>query len=304
MKYPQSKLYSTVAEPVGGGDSGASLAGQQDSVFGATPGPDTSAPVQATPPAAAPTPPIATPPVAATVSPVAPTTPPPAQQLTPDQIADLGASAAARVLQAQRTNTPAAPEPRLSQEEFDKTFNVFKVDAATFAAITGYAPEKPEQVTALNTAFQGVARQALTMANALVAQKMEAMKGEIMGQFAPVKASHEAQFQKQLESEFFAAAPDLADFRPLIETVIKSEMQSGRKFASKEELFKFAADKTRSLLPATVLQQPAGAVAPNGTTPNQQPTTQRRMTPASTGGQVSQGQGSAAPRGDAQTIFG
>lgn len=301
MNIPHTMLLSTVAEPqgaVGGSDANPfdttvvseSVVTQPQTGTTQTPTPSSVAPSTGQTQTAAPN--AAIPPVVAA----------PQTALTPAQIADLGASAAARILQAQKTN---APTPPMSQEVFDKTFNVFKTDAAGFKAITGYDAESPAQVAALNSALQGVARQALTMSDALMSQKLDALKAEIMGEFTPVKTFHQTQFQKQLEDEFFTVQPDLKDYRPLIETVIKAEMQAGRKFATKAELFQFAADKTRSLLPATVLQQTGGALVPPTTPQTQQPTTQRRMTPVSTGGQVSAtGTGSAAVQNDAKTIFG
>lgn len=294
MIYPRMSLFN-IAD--GGGNAGGS---------GVTPGPGDSNIFSSNEPAA-PTPPPVTPPESTQPpvvqqAPVAPVvqTAPQAQVLTPQQIAELSSQAAIRTIQQ---NQPRPPAPQMTQEQFNKAFNVFQVDAQGFQAITGYAPEKPEQVAALNAAFQAVNRQALTMADALINQRLEAMEAKITGQFAPVKTFHEAQFQKQLESDFFTEHADLKDFRPLIETVLKGEMANGRKFANQAELFKFAADKTRSLLPANVLQTPT-APAANGTTPQTQLTTQRRMTTVSTGGQVSTPQTSAAKSSDAQTIFG
>lgn len=295
MKYPQSALRDQATDGGQGGGT-ATMAPPSDvtGVFDTSPAP--AAPTQPTAPVA-PVQPVAQP----AAAPVAQPTAPQAQHLTPQQIAELSASAADRVL---RASQPTPQAPRMSQEEFDKTFNVYKADAAGFKAITGYDAEKPEQITALNNAFQAVTRQALTMADAMASQKIEALKAELMGELSPVKTAHQAQFEKQLRDDFFIAHADLKDFGPLVETVAAGIKASGQKFSSKDELFKFAADKTRSLLPASVLQQTAapqgGAVTPQ----TQQPTTQRRMTTVSTGGQVSAGQASAAPQNDAKTIFG
>ena len=225
--------------------------------------------------------------------------------LTPQQIAEIAAQAAARV---NPQTQQAAPRPQLTQEEYDRTFNVTKVDAKRFEAIIGYAPEKPEQVAAFNSYGQEIARQALTMANALFEHKLAELKSEFQGQINPMQTLHRQQFERQLESDFLTFAPDLKDYRSLYEMVGKTtaaDIKAGTmpQFDTKDALFKFVADKTRSLLPASVLQTTNGA-SPQGGTPQTQQTTQRRMTTASTGGQVSAGTSSATKQNDAQTIFG
>ena len=244
-------------------------------------------------------------------SPAATQTPPVATQqmpqsapLTAQQIAEISAQTTSRVLDQQRQQAQVtAPRPQMTQAEYNQRFNVHQVDAAGFQAITGYAPERPEQVAALNTALQGIARQSLTMANALMDERMAAMEAKLGGEIAPVRSHYQAQFEKQLRDDFFAFAPELKDYGALVETVAGNIKATGQKFNSKEELFKFAADKVRTLLPASAFQSPQ---ATPGQQPqqSQQPTTQRRMAPVSTGGQVSTTQSSAAKVGDAQTIFG
>lgn len=235
-------------------------------------------------------------------------TPPAQQQLTTEQIADIAAQAAARV--GQQTTQQAAAQgqqqqrPQMSQEEFNKAFNVVQLTDKDFATITGYVPDKPEQVAALNTFAQNIVKQALTMAQVHIQSVTQSLEQRFGQQVAPLTQQREAQVGAQLKSEFFQTHTDLKDLDALVEEVANNVKASGRTFADKESAFKFVADKVRLLVPnraPVTSQQQTGATASNQ---GQQVVT-RQMTPTSVGGQAGASGGSAtAPITDAKSIFG
>ena len=251
-----------------------------------------------------------TPAAPAVVTP-APVTPPPApavvpqqQQLTPERIADIAAQAAIRVGQQQTPQVQPAPQPQMSQEEFNKTFNVVNLNANDFAAITGYVPDKPEQVAALNNFAQGIVKQALTMAQVHIASVTQSLEQRFGQQISPLTQQREAQVGEAVKNEFFTAHQDLKDLEPLVTEIANQAKTSGQKFASKEEAFKFVADRVRSLVP----RAPTAASQPGATAPNQpqgQQPVQRRMATTSVGSQASSSGGSATgSKSDAKSIFG
>lgn len=228
---------------------------------------------------------------------------PPAQQFTPQQIAELAAQTATRTVGALQPQQ-AQVEPQFTDADFNKAFNIPTVDANTFTAITGYAPDKPEQVKALNDFAMGVIRAAVTMSNF----QLEQARQQVSQQMSPILQAQQSQQESALSQEFFTTNSHLKDFEPLIAEVAKGFARDGVKFNSKTELFKAVADQTTRLLGRAGQSTNAGNPAQN--TPNGVPPaangSSHIMTPAAlaTGGQVSASHGSAARVGDAKSIFG
>lgn len=195
---------------------------------------------------------------------------------------------------------PAIPtQPQISQEEFDKTFNVVRANDKDYAAILGYVPEKLEQVKALNDYTQKIVRQATSMADFRTQQLLQQLEQKLTGQIQPVLQQHEAAVGETVKNDFFKAHADLKDFEPLVMHIAEALRTSGKKM-SKDDAFKFVADETRRLIPkGLVAAQP-------GTSPNNpgQPTITRSMTPSSGGGQSGASGSATAPVNDAKAIFG
>jgi hypothetical protein len=135
------------------------------------------------------------------VAPQAPVAPQAA--LTPQQIADIAAQTAARVGQqpSPQAGQQQQQQPKgMSQEEFNKTFNVVQIDEAGFTAMMGYAPESKAQVAALNGFAQNIVKQALTMAQVYVQSATRDLETRFGAQVAPITAEREAAVGAQLRN--------------------------------------------------------------------------------------------------------
>jgi len=225
------------------------------------------------------------------------------QALSPEQIADIAAQAAVRVNQSSaqsgKTTAQEQAQPAMSQEQFNKTFNVVQLDQAGFTEIMGYTPDSPKQVEALNNFAQGVVRQALTMAQVHVQSVTRDLEQRFGSVVNPITAERDAQVGAQLQQEFFQTHPQLKAAEPLVIEIANKVKASGRKFQTREEAFNFVAEETRRLLPQG-FQSPT-----TGINPPQTRSVTRQMTPTSVGGQVSARTGSAAAGpSDAKAIFG
>jgi hypothetical protein len=242
--------------------------------------------------------------VAPGVTPLSPTAPqfPSPNAMTPQQMADIAAQSAARVVG--QMNQPQQQTQQFTQEDFNKTFNIPTVDNQVFQAITGYAPDKPEQVQALNNFAQGIIRAAVTMSNF----QLEQARQQVVQQMAPVVNGHKEQVDAGLKNEFFTTNAHLKDFEPLVQEISKGFAREGRKFASKDELFKAVAGQAALLLGRAMPQTNVGNPTqntPNGVQPSVNGS-QRLMTPAglATGGQTSASSRPATNGSDVKAIFG
>lgn len=230
--------------------------------------------------------------------PIQPATPPP-QQITPEMIA-AAVTAGVRGVQPPAPAKVLTPEEKQQQQtEFDKQFNIVRVTPEMFKSITGYAAQSPEQLKALETTLHAAGKQSIAISNYLFEQRMAQMEKQFSDRFAPIAAERQQAQVRQLEDSFLKANPDLADNQALVkELALATQMQVQQgvlKFSSRDEAFKFVADKARSLL---------GKAAPSGTTPGsrQSAPTQRRfgMTPTGMGG--SPGSGSPQRPGNSGTV--
>jgi hypothetical protein len=70
----------------------------------------------------------------------------------------------------------------------------------------------------------------------------------VRNEFGPIRETYQKQQDAQLESELFAAHPDLSDFRPLLVEITTAAKANGIRFNSKEEAYTFVANKARALL--------------------------------------------------------
>ena len=226
----------------------------------------------------------------------APNQPPVPQVMSPEQMAELAAQTAARVAQAQLP-PQQQQAPQYTQEDFNKAFNIPTVTPDVFQAITGYPPDKPEQVAALQNFATGIIRAAATISN----YQLEQARQLVTSQIEPLTAANKAQLDSQLNNEFYSSNAHLKDFDPLVKEVVKSFKAEGRQFATKAELFKNVAERVHTLLGKAVPQ--INQTHSNGSQPAANGS-QRQMTPTAVGGQVSAGFSSATKANDAQVVFG
>lgn len=246
---------------------------------------------------------------------VAPPTPP---SLTAEQISELAAQTAIRVNRQSQPppQAPAKPAPQpISDAEFNQRFGVVTADAKTYTDIFGFAPEKPEQIQALNNFGQNLVRQTMRMVQFMQTQELGKVKTELTGQVSPLLRSHQESVEREMRNEFYTQNPDLKDFGALIEEITaglqvqarqsKTPLFQGTVAEQKAAAYNFVAARARTLLGRSA---PSGQAAPQQVTDQQQTQQpQRRMTPMSMGGQ-SGGAGAATVNSrssnDAKAIFG
>lgn len=250
-------------------------------------------------PAAAATPPAqsaAVPPVTPTapgVAAPAATPPPPTPPAAFDQ-----AALARAVAEGVRTATTPAPQGP-TDAQLAQQLGIYTATPEVYKSILGVEATSPDQVTALNTALQSVARQAVNIAQVLQQQAMRDFEARINPYIATVRQNEAT----RVKEGFFKSHTDLAGYEPLVKQTYEAVLASGQKFASLDEASKFVADRTREMLknigitPAAPAALPSAQTKPRTTTPPA-----RTMSPTSLGGRS--GGSPAAPATKMTAVWG
>lgn len=196
---------------------------------------------------------------------------------------------------AQEQQQQPTQQPQISQEEFNKRFNVVTVDDQTYQAILGVAPDSPERVRALQNTLQGVVRQSLTMARFLVQQEVEKLQSQMGSQFKPLLEAHEQQRETAYKNEFFQKNPDLKNHEPLLVEIIAAAKARGLQFESPAQVMEYVSATANRILGRNGSAQNGQQRPTNAPAAPSMPT-------VSTGGRASNS--AAAPTTQAQKIFG
>lgn len=294
---------ATPAGNVSGGSGGASTGASPKSVFGDMEAPashNEGAPViaptrgpKASSVVAAPNEPekIVKPAAQVPNEPVAPVAAPVGTTMTDEQLTKLANTLAAGVRaptgmtqEQKEERREMTPEERV---QFDKQFQVVRVTPEMFKGIMGYAAETPEQLKALENFAHSIMRMSasttLYETNRLMQQREEAVRAE----FGPIREAHIQQTNARMETELFAAHPDLKDFAPLLVEISKAAKADGIKFKTPAEAYNFVANKARTLL---------GKSAPASSTQGRETATRKPAMPT-----TSMGGRSASPSSSPQT---
>jgi hypothetical protein len=194
---------------------------------------------------------------------------------------------------------PQQPAP-FTQADFNTTFRVPTMDAAKFQAITGYAPDKPEQVQALAGWGLDLIRSALAMGNFQLEQARSAVEGRIN----PLLEAQQAQADRSIDSEFFTANAPLRQVEGLVRQTISTLRNEGARFTNKEQMFATVKARVEGLLGG--LTPHLATLSPQGVAQTTQAAvgSSRSMSASPTGTQQSSTQRPASTAGDAKTIFG
>jgi hypothetical protein len=187
------------------------------------------------------------------------------------QLAQTLARSVAPVQQTQQGQQQVRPQDMSPEQraEFERQFHVVRVTPEMFTQIMGYAPEKPEQVTALENFAHSVMRMAAATTLYEVDRRMQEREGKVREQFDPMMKSFQQQRAEAIQNKLFTAHPDLKDFGPLVGEIAKAAKADGISFNTEDEVITFVANKARSLL---------GTTTPAGSTQGQQSQTQGRQT--------------------------
>lgn len=186
-------------------------------------------------------------------------------------------------------------EAPLTDQQFNEQFAVVSVTPEDYTSIIGFAPERPEQVVALNGVLQKLNKQSVRMANYMADAKIAELRNEFTSRFSPVLEQTKAQVEERVQNAFFGAYPGFKDYVPLLQEIKEGIVAKGLKFNSAPELIDFVAQKAATLVgkPVDFFKGLSGNNSNQQTTQEQQTAGgSRQMTTTSVGGRVG-GAGSA-----------
>ena len=161
-------------------------------------------------------------------------------QLTEEMLGTMGQKIAESIKGA---GAPAQ-EKQVTQEEFDKMFNIYRPTEQLLAYLRSDDPKVV--IAAYQELAHGAARQAVTIASHLIANQI----AEIRGQFQPAMDMAQERAMEQAKTEFFEKNPDLKGLDPLLVLIRDQMVAKGVKFKTKEEAFKAVADEARKQMEA------------------------------------------------------
>jgi hypothetical protein len=193
-------------------------------------------------------------------------------------------------------------QQQLSEEEFNKMFNVVKPTAEQWQAVRGDDPEAA--LRALTDLLHGSAKQAATLAAFHTMQEVQ----KIQQMLQPALKMAQAQELNQMKEEFFVAYPNLKGLEPLLMQIRDSFIVQKRIFDTKEAAFKAVAEEAQNLLSKIPgYQQGGNSNGAGGQSGQPQKQQQGRQMPTLSGkgqGGGAGGSGSAGPKSTAEKIFG
>lgn len=165
----------------------------------------------------------------------------PATGLTKDDITDI----LSRVMPAGGSAEREArqPERQLTQEEIERTLNVWKPDVS-FLRKLGFAEPTAEQLAAVHEMRDHLVRQANTMSEARFQQALSEFKGqlnELSGYVSEQRAAAD-------ERAFFSKYKELEPYSEIVEAVSRKLEDSGFKAHSKDKVFEEIAKNTTEVL--------------------------------------------------------
>lgn len=166
---------------------------------------------------------------------------------------------------------PQQQQQQWTQEDFDRAFNVAKIqpeDIVKLRAALAQADDGAEAAAIMQNFLMAAVKQAVTMAK----YQTQLDREELEQRFTPALTYAQERRMAQAKEEFFTKFPDLKGFEPLTEKVV-AEMQAQGWKGSKEEAFVEVEKRTRDLLkaiPGLNGQQPQGQQTNGGQTPPRQ----------------------------------
>jgi len=233
---------------------------------------------------------------AATTQPATATTAPSSVTMSNEQLERLAQTMVRGMPQPQAQPQAPGPITPEQQAEFDRQFGVVRVTPEMYTQVFGVAPQNEAQLKALENMLHNVARMSNAMATYQMQQEMAKREQAVMSRFQPVQDFVNKQQATELETSFFAAAPDLKDFQGLTSEVIAAAKARGEKFSSREEAFTKLATRVRDYL----TKARGGLPPPNG----QKAAPRKTMPTTSMGGRTGSTNGSHAPVSGPQAVFG
>lgn len=192
----------------------------------------------------------------------------------------------AKIAESVKGASAPTQEKQVSQEEFDKMFNIFRPSEQLLTELRSDDPKVA--MSAYQTMAHAAAKQAVTIASHLVANQI----AEIRAQFQPAMSMAQERAMEQMKTEFFTEHPDLKGLDPLLVLIRDQFVANGVKFKTKEEAFKAVAAEARKQMEALPgLKNGSANGSGNGAAAGQGGGNPPRQMPALSGGKGSGGAG-------------
>lgn len=243
----------------------------------------------------------AVPAVTPSTTPATPVTPTPITPATPTSTTLDKESIRELVTGVARAVAPKEKAPEMSMEEFNRVMNVLNI-TPEYAQKLGL---NPEAAPVLQELFQGIAKQAVTMATYQINQARQELETRFNAGLTPLQQHIQKQVEGQAKDEFMKAYPDLKGFEPVLELVYAQMKTEGYQAKTKEEAFKAVADRAQTMIKTLpgMTAVPVGTVKQAGQpTPGQGA---HRMSTLSGGGQGGVGGSSGGTRkSTSERLFG
>jgi hypothetical protein len=246
-----------------GAGMGALDSGIEPSAAPTTPAAPSAPPAgtpSATPGGAAATP-TATP--AAAAAPVASPT------MTSDQIAEL----VSKTVKAVAPAAPAAPQKQWTQEEFNRTFNVY---TPTQDDVTQLLAGGDQAIAAVNRLILGAVKQATTMAALQHQQSLEEFRNQHLSPLEEVRQDYIRRQTEAVKEDFFKTHPDLKTQERLV-IAIGTQLQSEGFQGTKEQAFTEVAKRAKEVLATAGVQLAAAPAAGQSAQPSATPAAKHQM---------------------------
>jgi len=175
------------------------------------------------------------------------------QQAPPNQmhLSEESINQLANKLQPQQQAQPQQQQP-LTQEEFDKTFNIVRPTKDQWEALRG--EDEAAALSALTNMLHGTSKQAVTLAQYALQQEVQ----KLTQQFAPALQYAQAQEMERMKGEFFEQYPDLKGYEPLLTEIRDRLVAQGTQFPDKATAFKTVAEEAKKVLAKLPGAQAAG----------------------------------------------
>lgn len=158
-------------------------------------------------------------------------------------------------------NAPVKEQARMSPEEFEKQFNVFKATKEFVAKLRSENPD--DALAALHELRDGINRQNVSMNQVLIQAAIEKALAPVMEQLQPVQSYITEQREAQLKVQFFKENPELAPHESIVTLVRQSLEAKGlpAEVNTVPKALKYLADESKKVI--ATLQQSTNT---NGTT--------------------------------------
>lgn len=200
------------------------------------------------------------------------------------------------VQETARASQPAPLEKQMSMEEFNKLMNVYQVTPEQVQQLG----LQPEAANILHAMLQGIAKQAVTMAEFRIRNTEQNLRKTYDDRLTPLQSFVEAQREQTYRAEFFEQNKDLVGWEPLLETTYTQLKTEGKQFQTKEAAYKEIAERARAI----IKRLPASASPAATTTPTSNGSQGHKMSTLTGGGQGGAGGSKPVPSTQAKSIFG